>query len=470
MNVVCPIFLFYAYGAIVTLAFLNYRSPTSLSSRRLPFVTPRSGGPLLLSPLIDAGDLQQARNQSRVVPFLDDIESYTGFLTVNRTTKSHLFFWFIPKTTSTDNKSSPVILWLQGGPGCSSLTGLFAENGPFQITRKGLEKRVHAWTNNYHMLYIDQPVGTGFSFTEGDAYISTEEEVGDHLYTALVQFYQLFPEFRDRDFYISGESYAGKYIPAIGRKIHASNGQSHAVHHIPLKGMMIGNGFSDPENMLEHAVLLHSIGLIDKNERQQLETIQDRTRYLIRSGNWSLATSSFMTLLDGIQNFIDSINMYDYTSDDSIDKSYIDYVMRDQIRRRMHVGRIEFESCSGHVRRQLHHDLMQSVRPWIEELLEFYPILFYNGQFDIVCAHSLTENYIEKLHWSGAMEYGVAEKKVWRVDGEVAGFYKSAANLVYVMVRNAGHMVPTSQPMNALNLIDMCVKKKFYDNSTRRRE
>ena len=114
-------------------------------------------------------------------------------------------------------------------------------------------------------------MGTGFSFTENITigYVDTQEKVGEHLYEALLQFYKLFPEFGHQDLYIAGESYAGKYVPAIGFKIHNSNLLPNA-SKIPLKGMMIGNGYSDPENMLGYGEFLHGLGFIDRNERVKL--------------------------------------------------------------------------------------------------------------------------------------------------------------------------------------------------------
>ena len=236
MNFICPIVLLYAYYPNVISAFL-YDPSLPFIERKSSLGNKEAEKPLFLTPIINAGKLNEARNRSRVVPLLDNIESYTGFLTVNKSAGSHLFFWYVPKT-GIHNATAPLILWLNGGPGASSLFGLFHENGPLLVTQSyGLQKRDHAWTNHYHMLYIDQPVGTGFSFSESAEYIGTQTQVGEHLYEALVQFYKIFSELQNHDLYIAGQSYAGKYVPAIGYKIHTTSQRPH-VPKIPLLSLI----------------------------------------------------------------------------------------------------------------------------------------------------------------------------------------------------------------------------------------
>ena len=109
------------------------------------------------------------------------------------------------------SEKAPLILWLQGGPGGSSLFGFFIEHGPFYVTDQlELKKRSTAWSLPYNVLYIDQPVGTGFSYTKKEqGYATNQEMVANDLYEALNQFYTMFPDLLKEDFYVTGESYAG---------------------------------------------------------------------------------------------------------------------------------------------------------------------------------------------------------------------------------------------------------------------
>ena len=187
------------------------------------------GQPLFLSPLIEAGQTEQARNLSLVrgLNLPHKVVSHSGFITVNKTANSNLFFWFFPAENG--NKSAPLILWLQGGPGSSSMYGLLKENGPFlaDVDQNGhpfVRSNPHRWSANYSVLYIDNPVGTGFSFTDDDdAYPKIVEESTQDLFIFLQQFLTLFPDLQKVEFYPFGESYAGKYVPVLAHKIHTEN-------------------------------------------------------------------------------------------------------------------------------------------------------------------------------------------------------------------------------------------------------
>ncbi|CAF4438395.1 unnamed protein product, partial [Adineta steineri] len=138
--------------------------------------------------------------------------SYSGYLTVNKTHQSNLFFWFFPSQDG--NTNAPLVVWLQGGPGSSSLFGLFAEQGPIMVD---MEQKLHGsnitWNSKYHLLYIDQPVGTGYSFTKSEeGYVTNEDEVARDLYSMLTQFFVIFHEYVPCPFYVTGESYGGRYV------------------------------------------------------------------------------------------------------------------------------------------------------------------------------------------------------------------------------------------------------------------
>jgi vitellogenic carboxypeptidase-like protein len=221
-------------------------------------------GALYLTPLIRAGKIDEARAACKVKPLIAAIDSCSGYLTVDDERESNMFFWFFPVANGAAD--APVLLWLQGGPGTSSLYAVFNEHGPFSVAkgRDALELRNHTWTATHSVLYVDNPVGTGFSFTNDDAGYSTNQTaVGLNLYEALVQFFALFPELRKNDFYVTGESYAGKYVPAVSYAIHLNNLKAET--KINLKGLAIGNGMVDPINQLVYGEYLYQHGLIDGN-------------------------------------------------------------------------------------------------------------------------------------------------------------------------------------------------------------
>ena len=127
-----------------------------------------AGEPLYLTPYIESGDITAGAALSQVVEPLDGIEndpfeSYSGFITVRPETDSHMFFWFVT-ATDVDPSQAPVVVWLQGGPGASSMFGLLEIHGPIQA--EGFNPTIavrnnYTWTNRANMLYIDNPIGAG---------------------------------------------------------------------------------------------------------------------------------------------------------------------------------------------------------------------------------------------------------------------------------------------------------------------
>lgn len=138
------------------------------------------------------------------------------------------------------------------------------------------------------------------------------------------------------------------------------------------------------------------------------------------------------------------------------------YVQRSDIRAAIHVGNTTFNIETNEVEVNLVNDIMQSVAPWISELLSNYRVLIYNGQLDIIVAYPLTENYLQNLNFNGADQYKTAKRYQWYVGSELAGYVKQAGNLTEVLVRDAGHMVPTDQPKWSVDLITHFTRNKPF--------
>ncbi|XP_078284634.1 putative serine carboxypeptidase CPVL isoform X2 [Rhinoraja longicauda] len=380
------------------------------------------GKPLFLTPYLESGQIEKARELSLVGP-LDGprVKSYSGYLTVNKTHNSNLFFWLFPAQTRPEN--APVLLWLQGGPGGSSMFGLFVEHGPYVVTKNlTLEARKVPWTSKYSMLYIDNPVGTGFSFTDKpEGYAQNEDDVGRDLYNALIQFFQIFHEYQQNEFYATGESYAGKYVPAIGYYIHINNPT--AKLKINFKGMAIGDGLCDPEVVFDR--LLNG----------------DTVEY-----------PSYFENVTGCSNYYNFLQCTEPP-----DQSYFNnYLSLSEVRKSIHVGNLTFHDGSK-VELHLLEDIMQSVKPWLTILMNNYRVLMYSGQLDIIVAAPLTERFLLTVPWDKAAEYKKAERHFWFVnpsDKEVAGYVRNVGEFHQVIIRGGGHILPYDQPERAFDMID----------------
>lgn len=166
------------------------------------------------------------------------------------TDKGNNSLYFLLAESRGDKDIDPLIIWFQGGPGCSSMIGMYTEMGPYNfkyntgnIKNRGIfTENKFAWNNNAHVMFVDQPLGTGFSFANSIwDYRMTEDQVAVDFYHFLINFYNKYPEFRNRELYLAGESYAGKYIPAIANYLYHTN-----LKIVRPDGIAIGNGWVDP--------------------------------------------------------------------------------------------------------------------------------------------------------------------------------------------------------------------------------
>jgi carboxypeptidase C (cathepsin A) len=154
----------------------------------------------------------------------------------------HLFFWMYEKRGEVAD-DTPFVVWLTGGPGCSSTLAFLTENGPCSVNKDGATTTVnpYSWTESAHVLWLDQPAGVGFSY--GEETDSNEEMIGEDAYYFLQAFFQTYPEYADKPLFIVGESYGGHYAPAIAHRVWKGN-QAEKEGTIQLKLSGIGIGMS----------------------------------------------------------------------------------------------------------------------------------------------------------------------------------------------------------------------------------
>jgi vitellogenic carboxypeptidase-like protein len=198
---------------------------------------------------------------------------FTGTLAASKTLNHNLFYWLFKNTAK---QNAPLVLWLNGGPGSSSMFGLFSENGPIRVARNGTTNNDFivslprdgqgSWVDEADVVFLDQPVQVGFSY--GDSFATTMQQISDEMVTFLVNFiYTAYPEYQGRDFLITGESYAGKYLPQLATSIHKWNLNQAATggkQTINLKAALIGDPFVSPvrQRMTTH-LIAQDTGLAD---------------------------------------------------------------------------------------------------------------------------------------------------------------------------------------------------------------
>lgn len=182
-----------------------------------------------------------------------------GYIKLPNKKDDQYFYWFFEsrKSPATD----PLVLWLTGGPGCSSIMALLTENGPCKVNEDlTTVLNPYSWNTEANVLWLDQPTDVGFSYGSDEDVDHDEDNVQENIYWFLQGFLAKHPELARRPLFITGESYGGHYIPAAAHYIwlenkaneplNATNGPAgaevNATARINLQGIAIGNGLVNP--------------------------------------------------------------------------------------------------------------------------------------------------------------------------------------------------------------------------------
>ncbi|OIW05826.1 hypothetical protein TanjilG_23612 [Lupinus angustifolius] len=246
---------------------------------------------------------------------VEDLGHHAGYYSLPHTKAARMFYYFFESRTSKDD---PVVIWLTGGPGCSSAIALFYENGPFKLTKNlSLVWNEYGWDKASNIIFVDQPIGTGFSYSSDDDDIRTDETgVSNDLYDFLQAFFKEHPQFSKNDFFITGESYAGHYIPALASRVHKGNKAKEGIP-INLKGFAIGNGLTNPgvqyPAYTDYAV---DKGLITKEDQVSINRLIPDCEQGIKEcetdggDTCSLAYSTCQNIFESILSITGNINIF----------------------------------------------------------------------------------------------------------------------------------------------------------------
>ena len=178
----------------------------------------------------------------------DKFGAFSGYLDIPDTTKKIHYLFF---EAQEDSANAPVVIWFNGGPGCSSMLGFMQENGPFRIESGGTKFHPdeYSWNRETNILYIEQPAGVGFSYCNSTKDCTFDDHTsGKDNLTSVLEFYERFPQYKDNDLYISGESYAGVYVPYLAHYIvkhNEDNAEDETVLKPALKSFAVGNGINN---------------------------------------------------------------------------------------------------------------------------------------------------------------------------------------------------------------------------------
>ncbi|KAI3751529.1 hypothetical protein L2E82_22617 [Cichorium intybus] len=396
---------------------------------------------------------------------LEELGHHAGYYQIEHSHDAQMFYFYFE---SRNSENDPVVIWLTGGPGCSSELALFYENGPFKIADNlTLVWNEYGWDQVSNLIYVDQPTGTGFSYSSDIRDIRYDEQgVSDDLYDFLQAFFTEHPELVDNDFYITGESYAGHYIPAVAARVHQGNKNKEGIH-INLKGFAIGNGLTDPAIQYKaYTDYALDMGIITESQFKRINLIVPVCEAAIKLCGTDGTVSCVAAYLVCNSIFISitsiasgKINYYDIRKECigslCYDFSDMETLLNTKpVREALGVGDREFVSCSTSVYLAMLMDWMRNLETGIPGLLEDgIKLLVYAGEYDLICNWLGNSRWVHAMEWSGTKEFGASPEIPFEVSGSEAGLLKSYGPLSFLKVHDAGHMVPMDQPRAALEML-----------------
>eukprot|EP00752_Nemacystus_decipiens_P007197 g6446.t1 len=416
---------------------------------------------------------------------VDGVKQLSGYFKIEDkgATDKEYFFWMAESQDSPNE--DPLVLWLTGGPGCSSTLALLAENGPCTVNDDGetTSPNPSSWNKRANVIWVDQPAGVGFSYGKapGD-FDHGEKEVGEDMFWFLQAFFLKHPEYSANPFYVFGESYGGHYAPSVAHRVWEGNNHGKAPF-INLKGMGIGNGLTSP------AIQYPFYTTMAVDNPYGVKAVSDEDAALMRA-----YTPACVALIEGCQDtpelcveaqsfcdehlmapyMLSGLNPYDIRrpcgdADLCYDFTPIEKFLRlDSTRAALNVREdsAPWESCNMKVNSDFTGDWMRDfdglVGPMLEDGLS---VLIYAGDCDWICNYMGNEAWTLNLDWAGGDGFRAAQKTDWSPeDGNAAaGVSRSYGGLTFLQVYGAGHMVPMDQPEVALAMLNEFVHSRPTD-------
>jgi carboxypeptidase C (cathepsin A) len=422
---------------------------------------------------------------------------FSGYLDVqDSSTKLKVFFYYVQHP----NPSKPLLVWMNGGPGASSLMGLFTELGPLLLNSRSLPdvnptgdwqllSNPYAWSNNASLLVWEQPAGVGFSRCSASCPVWNDTSSASANLQFLLAFFNAFPSDRSRELFISGESYAGVYVPLLAQLIHTHNQATAKEPKINLKGIAVGNGCVgygvagacglDQLDLLVTVMEQGAPGV----SRSVLRRVRASCKGELDTGKQPNELSS--TCRPAMRELFKEVaawNQYSYGTacgpngagnwgdgagfSCGADSALMKYVTSVEVQRALHVipagdtTPLTWEQWDG-ATRVSHYTITQAdARPVYNSLLSAgYDVTVYNGLRDTAVPAQGAERWIQQIGNSTV----IRPRRKWsapsvggshNVGDQVAGYVtRYASGVQFATVVGAGHLMPAERPASAITLI-----------------
>lgn len=355
--------------------------------------------------------------------------------------------------------TAPLAAWFNGGPGCSSMIGLFQENGPckFNVGASNTSpvNNTHSFNNYANMLYVDQPIGVGFSY--GTNNVNSTETAAPYVWKLIQAFYSSFPEYKSRDFGIFTESYGGHYGPEFAKYILDQN-KAKAGEDINIVALGINNGWFDSK-IQEPAYVSYSYNnsyrpIISKT---QYDTYMNAytTKCLpalnscASSGSNSACKNADSACSNAIENPLYSsadFDPYDIRSgsnDPEPPANYVKYLQTSSVVKAIG-AKSTFQECPDAPYNKF-AATGDSPRSFLDELSDVVSAnvttLIWAGDADWICNWYGVFDVVNSVTYSGSAAFKAKALSPYKVNGKEGGTFKTEGNLSFLRVYAAGHEV-----------------------------
>ncbi|KAG0488900.1 hypothetical protein HPP92_007711 [Vanilla planifolia] len=418
----------------------------------------------------------------------------TGYVSIDKKNEAELFYYFVE--SERNPVDDPLILWLPGGPGCSGLVGLALHMGPLQFKVNNfddflptLTSNPYSWTKIANMLFLDWPIGTGFSYSKNENdYIKEDFQAKKQIYNFLVKWFLDHPRFLSNAFYMGGESYGGKMATLLAHDIVEGNKQANSIV-INIKGYIIGNAvtdeYADKNSQVPHA---YGLGIIPSELYKNIQTNCEGEDYRKPIGK---ACAEY---LEVFKEFLSEINVFGVLdpkcSDDDplsqqssclentkdklllpsnlVDSTCITpdllsnyWANNDAVRAALKIKKgtvTKWVRCNFNFALNIYNRSIPSSVPYhIKLTTSGYHALVYSGD------HDLQLPFFGTLEWIKSLGFSILDDwRSWHVGGQVAGYTMLFSNnLTFATVKGGNHLAPIKRPKECLAMLDRWISHEL---------
>ncbi|XP_019190427.1 PREDICTED: serine carboxypeptidase-like 42 [Ipomoea nil] len=425
-------------------------------------------------------------------------KQYAGYVDVDLKAGRSLFYYFVE--AEVNPRLKPLTLWLNGGPGCSSVGGgAFTELGPFYPTGdgRGLRRNSKSWNKASNLLFVESPAGVGWSYSNTSSdYICGDASTASDMHIFMVEWFKKFPSYKSRDLFLTGESYSGHYIPQLAVALLDHNKYSKGFK-FNLKGVAIGNPLlrldrdvpSTYEYFWSHGMISDEVGLAIMQECE----FEDYTFGGITHNESQLCNDAISEANRIVGEYVDNYDVILDVCYPSIVEQELRlrklatkisvgvdvcmsyerrfYFNLPEVQKALHANRTKLPYGWSMCSRFLHYNETDGnidILPLLKRIIRNHiPVWIFSGDQDSVVpllgSRTLVRELAHDMGFKVTVPYGA-----WFHRKQVGGWATEYGKLLtFATVRGASHMVPFAQPSRALHLFSSFVRGRRLPNMTR---